>query len=32
MKFSDSPLYLVLLVLSVVLSWTAIILRFWGAA
>lgn len=30
MKFSDTPLYIVLLVLSLVLSWTGIYLRFWG--
>lgn len=28
-KFSDTPLYLVLLILSVVLSWTSIFLRFF---
>ena len=29
MKFSESPLYLVLLVIAVVLSWTALVLRFF---
>lgn len=27
-RFSDSPLYLVLLIISVVLSWASIILNF----
>lgn len=31
MKFSDSPLYIFLLALSLVLSWTGIFLRFCGA-